>query len=52
MGGLPHDRHAMEKQSRIDVEVLVDEIQRYLAVVDVFRALGCDPGGERRKEKR
>ena len=42
----------MGKQSRqIDVEALVSQIQRYLAVVDVFRALGCNPGGTRREEK-
>ena len=41
----------MEKPSRlVDVEVLIREIQRYLAVVDAFRAAGCNPG-TRRKEK-
>ena len=45
MGGVPHDRRVMEKQSRlIDVEALVEEIQRYLAVVDAFRAEGYKPG--------
>ena len=51
MGGVTHDRRVMEKQRRIDVDVLVEEIQRYLAAVDVFRALGCNAGGMRRKEK-
>ena len=52
MGAVPHAPHVMEKQSRqIDVEALVEEIQRYLAVVDVFRAEGCTPGEVRRKEK-
>ena len=42
----------MEKQSRlVDVEALMEEIQRYLAVVDAFRAEGCEPGRVRRKEK-
>ena len=42
----------MENQSRlVDVEVLIREIQRYLAVVDAFRAEGCEPGRARRKEK-
>ncbi len=52
MGGVAHARHVMEKQSRqIDAEALVEEIQRYLAVVDAFRAEGCRPGEARRKEK-
>ena len=29
----------------IDIDELVREIERYLAVVAVFRAAGCDPGG-------
>lgn len=29
--------------SDVDTEQLVEEIARYLAVVDLFRALGCDP---------
>ena len=51
MGGVLHDRRVMEKHSRIDVDVLVEEIQRYLAVVDAFRAEGCRPSEARRKEK-
>lgn len=27
----------------IDTEALVDEIERYLAAVDTFRAAGCEP---------
>ncbi len=34
----------------IDVEALIREIQRYLVVVDAFRAKGCKPGQARRKE--
>ena len=29
----------------IDVEALMREIERYLEVVEVFRAAGCDVGG-------
>jgi hypothetical protein len=29
-----------------DAEPLIDEITRYLAVVDAFRAAGCDPRWE------
>jgi hypothetical protein len=32
--GMTHD---------IDIEALLDEIQRYLAAVDAFRAAGCEP---------
>ena len=28
---------------RIDIAALVEEIRRYLAAVDAFRALGCEP---------
>ena len=28
---------------RIDITALVEEIQRYLAAVDAFRAAGCEP---------
>jgi hypothetical protein len=28
---------------RIDIAALIDEIQRYLATVDAFRAVGCEP---------
>ena len=46
--GAAADSARMDKP--IDVEVLIREIQRYLAVVDAFRAAGCKPG-TRRKEK-
>lgn len=53
MRGAAHDRREMAEQSRqIDVAALVLEIQLYLAVVDVFRAEGCEPGRARRKETR
>jgi len=46
-----HDRR-MEKQGRVaDVEALIREIQRYLAVVNAFRASGSKSGKARRKEK-
>jgi hypothetical protein len=35
----------------IDVEELIREIERYLAVVEVFRAAGCDVGGLGRRER-
>ncbi|HEY6835853.1 MAG TPA: hypothetical protein VI142_05205 [Gaiellaceae bacterium] len=28
---------------RIDIAALVEEIRRYLAAIDAFRALGCEP---------
>ena len=28
---------------RIDIEALLEEIRRYLAAVDAFRAAGCEP---------
>lgn len=28
---------------RIDITALVEEIHRYLAAVDAFRAAGCEP---------
>jgi len=31
------------KRRRSRREALIDEIQRYLAAVEVFRAEGCDP---------
>jgi hypothetical protein len=30
-----------ERLTRIDIDALVAEIQRYLAAVDAFRAAGC-----------
>jgi hypothetical protein len=27
----------------IDIAALIEEIQRYLAAVDAFRAAGCEP---------
>lgn len=53
MRSVAHDRREMAEQSRqIDIEGLVLEIQLYLAVVDAFRAEGCEPGRARRKETR
>lgn len=33
----------MNEQHVIDREALIDEIARYLAVVDTFRAANCEP---------
>ncbi len=33
----------MKTQPPIDPEVLILEVMRYLAAVEVFRAVGCDP---------
>jgi hypothetical protein len=33
----------MNEQLPIDAEALIDEITRYLAVVEVFRATDCEP---------
>jgi hypothetical protein len=41
----------METIDTIDVEELMDEIQRYLDVVEVFRAAGCDIGGRGRRKR-
>ena len=41
----------METIDTIDVEELLREIQRYLAVVEVFRAAGCDVGGRGRRKR-
>jgi hypothetical protein len=30
-------------KDRIDITALVEEIRRYLAAVDAFRAAGCEP---------
>jgi hypothetical protein len=35
----------------IDVEVLMRESARYLAVVDAFRAAGCDVGRRSRRQR-
>ena len=43
--------HCGRVDKTIDVEALIREIQRYLAVVNAFRAAGCKPGSARRKEK-
>ena len=48
MGGAGHSG-CVDKT--IDVEALIREIQRYLAVVNAFRAAGWKPGNARRKEK-
>ena len=34
----------------IDIDELMREIERYLAVVEVFRAAGCDVGGIGRRK--
>ena len=34
----------------IDVDELMSEIERYLAVVEAFRAAGCDVGGIGRRK--
>jgi hypothetical protein len=49
-----HHRLVDTIDTAIDVDELVREIERYLAVVDVFRAEGCLVGRSRktRKEKR
>ncbi len=36
----------------IDVDELMREIERYLAVVEAFRAAGCDVGGLERRQGR
>jgi len=36
----------------LDIEELMREIARYLAVVDAFRAAGCDVGGLERRQGR
>jgi hypothetical protein len=36
---------------QIDVDELMREIERYLAVVEAFRAAGCDVGGIGRRER-
>jgi hypothetical protein len=41
----------METTDTIDVEELICEIERYLAVVEVFRAAGCDVGGLGRRKR-
>jgi hypothetical protein len=33
----------IERSSRADIETLIKEIERYLDVVAVFRAQGCEP---------
>ena len=33
----------VEMNATFDIEALLDEIRRYLAAVDVFRAAGCTP---------
>ena len=48
MGGVAHSGRV---DKTIDVEALIREIQRYLAVVNAFRAAARKPGRARRKEK-
>ena len=43
--------HCAGVDKTIDVEALIREIQRYLAVVNAFRASGSKSGKARRKEK-
>jgi len=47
MGGATHSARV---DKTIDVEALIREIQRYLAVVNAFRAGARKPGKARRKE--
>jgi hypothetical protein len=43
----------METNGRpIDIEELMREIARYLAVVEAFRAEGCDVGGLGHRQRR
>jgi hypothetical protein len=37
------DHDAMGRRARIDATVLIQEVERYLAVVEVFRAEECEP---------
>ena len=39
VGDAPH----MEPRQILDTKALIDEIARYLAAVDLFRALGSEP---------
>jgi len=41
----------MHAASEIDIDELMREIERYLAVVAGFRAAGCDVGGIGRRER-
>jgi hypothetical protein len=44
-------------EDRIDIAALIDEIRRYLAAVEAFRAAGCEPtwrpdlAGARREDR-
>lgn len=49
-GQAEHGRMEMIDNT-IDVEELIREIERYLAVVEVFRAEGCKVGGRRHRER-
>jgi 5-carboxymethyl-2-hydroxymuconate isomerase len=44
--------HVKSIHHPIDIDELMREIERYLAVVAVFRAAGCDVGGMRRRASR
>ena len=50
MSDAPNHGRMKSTDYRIDVDELMREIERYLAVVEVFRAAGCDVGriGRRR----
>jgi hypothetical protein len=37
------DIHVVNEQLDIDTEAFADEIGRYLAAVDLFRAVDCEP---------
>ena len=41
---------AVEMNDAFDIDVLVVEIQRYLAAVEAFRLAGCQPSWRREPE--
>ena len=51
MSGPAQHGRVQEIVHPIDVDELMREIERYLAVVAVFRAAGCDVGGIGRRER-
>ena len=52
MSGPAQHRGVETIDIRIDVDELMREIERYLAVVEVFRAEGCKVGGRGGPERR
>ena len=40
-----HERRSVAHMTKTDIQSLIAEIERYLEVVEFFRALGCDPMG-------